>query len=239
MNCCNRFNLLCLPFAGGSKFSYRAFQEKADPYFTVIPIDYPGRGKRGGEKAIDNVEGIVCDAFKQVKDSIVNHQYAVYGHSMGGLIAWLLCKKISEANMHLPKHLFVTGTSGPSSETRKENKWHLLGRSQFIQKIRDLKGCPDEILDNEGMMDYIEPVLRTDFRAIETFVYKPGPPLHVPITVITGTNEPIKMEDVHLWRKESLFPVSFSRLEEDHFFIYHQTAALVEIIRNRINAFVH
>ena len=108
-------NLFCLPFAGGNKYSYQKYIEKAPSFLNIIPIEYPGRGARMKEPLISEAELLVDDLYHLIKKAADQGDYAIYGHSMGGLIGYLVARKLIENNHRPPLHLFITGTSGPTS----------------------------------------------------------------------------------------------------------------------------
>jgi surfactin synthase thioesterase subunit len=227
-------NLICLPFAGGNKYSYREYELKASSLIKVIPLEYPGRGRRIGEPLLGDMDLIVEDIFLQVKPLLAKGDYALYGHSMGGIVACLLARKIMDSNLAPPLHLFITGTTAPSSKGRSEFKRHLLGKAEFIDEIRRLGGSPDEILENEELLEYLEPILRADFKAMETFQYEEHPQLQIPFTVITGSEEKMKKEDILLWQRESAYEVEFRTLPGKHFFIMNYAYEIIELISKKI-----
>jgi surfactin synthase thioesterase subunit len=229
-----KIDLVCLPFAGGSKYSYRSYEEKASPFLNIISLEYPGRGTRIREPLITEVAGLVEDAYQQIKGNVGQRDYAIYGHSLGGLVGWLLTRKII-ANDHTPPlHVFITGTSGPSSTSRDEKKRHLLGRVEFMEEIRKLNGSPDEILQDAELLDYFEPILRADFKASETYLYEESPPLDIPLTVITGTEEDLETKNIELWQKETKRKVDFKRMDGNHFFILKSPGTIVDIIFSKL-----
>src|SRR5687768_15465290 len=130
------FSLLMLPFAGGSKYSYRAYEEKAPGLLEIIPLDYPGRGAQSGERLITDAVELAKDLYHQVKWRINNDQpYAIFGHSMGGLMTYLLADTILKQGGRPPLHLFVTGTGGPSALSAAAKKRHLLSGPAFLEEI--------------------------------------------------------------------------------------------------------
>ena len=227
-------NLFCLPFAGGNKYSYREFVEKAPAFLNVITLEYPGRGTRMKEPLPFDINDLTDDLFNQVKQQVGNGHYAIYGHSLGGLMAYLLAKKLLENGMPMPSDLFITGTTGPSSISRTEKKRHLLNQQEFIAEIKDLGGMPDEILNSEELLYFFEPVLRSDFKISEDYIYEEGVPLNIPVTVITGTEEDMEIEDIQLWQKETTHVVDFKRMPGKHFFILQHTFKIMEIISRKL-----
>lgn len=226
--------LFCLPFAGGNKYSYREFIEKAPLFLKPHSLEYPGRGSRIKEPLISDINVLVEDLYEQLKNIADRNEYAMYGHSMGGLLTYLLTIKMIKNNLRPPVHLFITGTTGPSAISRKEKARHLMEKNDFIQEIKDLNGMPDEILQSEEMLHYFEPILRSDFQASENYIYEDHAPLDIPFTVITGTQEDMEIEDIELWQNETTFPVDFKKLPGNHFFILKYSREIMEIISKKL-----
>lgn len=230
-----KLNIFCLPFAGGNKYSYREYKEIAPSFINFIFLEYPGRSSRIKEPLLADAHELVDDLYKIIINHIDDRDYAIYGHSLGGLLTYLLTRKLKENGHKLPVHLFVSGTTGPSSTSRGEKKRHLLSKQDFIQELKDLNGMPDEILKNDELLDYYEPILRSDFMASENYVYKVADPLEIPITVITGKEEDMELADIELWQKETTHIVDFIRFPGNHFFIYKYANAIIQIISKKIS----
>ncbi|MEP7250934.1 MAG: thioesterase domain-containing protein [Ginsengibacter sp.] len=228
-------NVICLPFAGGNKYSYREFRVHSPSSINLIPLEYPGRGGRIKEDLLSDTSALVDDLYKIIVTLIDNQDYAIYGHSLGGLLTYLLTKKIIEKGHRPPVHLFITGTTGPSSLSRTEKKRHLMPKREFIQELKDLQGMPDEILASDELLEYYEPILRSDFQASESYSYEYSEPLDIPITVITGLAENMTDEDIGLWQNETKQIVDFKCFPGNHFFIYDYTREIVQIISNKIS----
>ncbi|GAA4316727.1 alpha/beta fold hydrolase [Mucilaginibacter gynuensis] len=233
-----KLNLLCLPFAGGSKYAYRELFTNIPSIFNVMVFEYPGRGTRINEDLCADAATIVDDLYKQALTIIHKGEYAIYGHSLGGMLAHLLALKLVENNQPLPVHIFITGTPGPSAPSRTTKKRHLLPKKEFIAEVKSLGGMPDEILASEDMLDFLEPILRNDFKLSETYNYSNKPALNIPLTVITGTDEDLEKKEILLWEKESNSGVEFIEMEGNHFFILQHQAAILQTIQNTISKLI-
>lgn len=229
-------NLFCLPFAGGNSYSYRQYAETAPSLLNIIPIDYPGHGTRIHEPLMEEIGALVQDIYRQMARRMGQTDYAIYGHSLGGLVAYLVTRELIRNNHKPPLHLFITGTSGPAAVSRTEKKRHLLPTKEFIEEIRQYGGMPEEILYNEEWMDFFEPILRADFRMSENYVYNNDTPLNIPITVITGMEEDMETDDIQVWQKETRHIIDFKRLPGNHFFIFKYPQTIVEIIYKKLFA---
>jgi surfactin synthase thioesterase subunit len=230
----SKVNLICLPYAGGNKYCYREYEAKNKHSLCLFSLEYPGRGSRIDQMLLTDTDLLVDDLFGQVKNIIENGNYAIYGHSFGGLLASLLTRKIVANNLKQPRHLFISGTPGPSASSRGENKKHLLGKADFIQEVIKLDGAPPDLLDNQELLDFIEPILRADFEASEMFSYKPQPMLDIPFTVFYGTEDDVLQDEVFLWQIETSLPVNFKCMTGNHFFIFKHAAEIMNIINDAL-----
>lgn len=225
-------NLLTFPFAGGSIYSYASCFNFTNPGVKVIPFEYPGRGARLRDKLQTNIHNIVDDLFARVAPHI-HTPYCFYGHSMGTVIGYLLTKKIIRAQLPLPQHLFMTGRGGPSV-IHADRAYHKLPRPKLIEKLRAMGGCPEEVLNDDSLMNFFEPIIRADFEALETYQYEKTDPFDIPITVMIGTEELVTTEDALCWQDETSRPIRLVRLPGSHFFIFNRNRDLLRIIASEM-----
>ena len=227
-----RINLICLPFAGASIYSYRNITKHIADFINIIPVELPGRGQRISEPLLSDIHKIVDDAFLQIKMHI-NIPYAIYGHSMGTLMGFLLAKRILNENLPQPLHLFFSGRGGPSVQD-KDKDIHALPKKEFIKKLQEYEGSPQEILNDESIMEFFEPVLRADFKAISTYTYKKSTPFDIPITVMIGKTENTTYEEAIKWQDETSKDISLRQLPGGHFFIYQHSQEIGKIFSSTL-----
>lgn len=225
--------LFCLPYAGGSKYSYRGFERQAPRNMHVVPVELPGRGARSHEPLLTDLHALTEDVYAQIRERL-NEPYALYGHSMGALLAYLLTRKILTQNVPAPLHLFCTGAGGPSRLLDEPPRYGL-PRPAFIAKIRELGGSPDEVLNNELLMNFFEPILRADFEAVDTYTYQPAEPFDIPVSVLTGLSERVTRDEALLWQQETTRKLYLRHLPGNHFFIFDYQTEILEIIQHRLN----
>lgn len=229
-----RINVFCLPFAGGSKYSYKGYQRYTPPNLNLIPLDIPGRGERFQESVVTNIYDVVEDLFGRIKDQL--HQpYALYGHSMGGLLSYLLTRRIQEAGLDLPCLLFITGRGAPSVPPTDQAS-HMLPQEAFKQRLQELGGMVDEVLENDDLFAFFEPILRADFASLSSYTYQSLPPLNVPMQVLIGTHEKVTVEHARAWQKETTAPVTVRQLPGNHFFIYAHEKVIMELMSRCFHA---
>jgi surfactin synthase thioesterase subunit len=224
--------LFCLPFAGGSAYSYRNLLQYVSPHVKGHSIELPGRGERINESLLLRVPDMVEDIFGQIRH-LLNEPYALYGHSMGALLAYLLTRKAIRENYAPPLHLFCTGRGSPSSLREKEHA-HLLPREAFLGKILELGGSQQEVLEDDLLMEFFEPILRADFEAVDEYEYEASPPFSVPIVVVTGTEEEITDAEIRAWQQQTSCPLETIKLPGKHFFIFAWENTLAQLINTKL-----
>ena len=234
MNSSKKFKIICLPFAGASKYAYAQFSQHAPDYIEFQGLDIPGRGTRFTEKPLTHIDDMVEDLFKQLKP-LINEDYALYGHSMGTILAQRLCERLSAENMRLPKRLFLSGRGGPNTETT-DRKWHLLPSAEFRIRLSELGGSPKEVLENEDLMNLLEPILRSDFEAVENYVYPEVNKLNLPVSVFYGTKDRCSKQESEDWQSITTAPISLHEFEGDHFFIFTSVENFVQTMINDLES---
>lgn len=225
-------NVFFLPFAGGNKYSYRPFMEAAPEGIQVLPLELPGRGSRFREPLLLDMHHVTDDFYAQITPWL-HEPYALYGHSMGTLAAYLLIQRILAEGHNPPLHLFVSG-GAPPALLRIDDKRYLLPREAFFAKIRTYGGCPDEILRDEEMMKFFEPILRADFQALETYQHQPTLPLSVPITVLLGTDEKTTPSQGLAWGDETVSGVDVHQYPGNHFFIFPHAEEIIQLVASKV-----
>ncbi|MGD0282896.1 MAG: alpha/beta fold hydrolase [Dissulfurispiraceae bacterium] len=223
-----KVTLFCLPFAGGSSYSYGDLHNYTADFIEVIPIELPGRGKRFGEPLLTDMHAIADDAIRQMKD-LMYRPCAIYGHSMGACMGYLLVKRLVAEGKPPPLQLFVSGREGPSVPARERGR-HVLPQKEFFDVLKEYEGTSAEVLQNRELMELFEPVLRADFQAIDTYVYEETTPFDIPVTVMIGRDEKVTLEDALQWQKETAKKISVREFPGGHFFIYRHLPEIGDII---------
>lgn len=223
-----KMKIFCIHFAGGNKYSYKSLVEKAPEGMELISLELPGRGGRTNEFLISDMESAVEDLFQQIKGQL-SEPYAIFGHSMGALLGFLLAHKIQAHNLPLPKNLLLTGRQAPSIPL-KGVPGHLLPKPALIKRLATYGGKFDFLLNEPELLDYFLPVIRKDFQIIETYRHESVEKLNVPITVVTGTEEAIDDAAAQAWAKETTRGFNFLKMEGKHFFIFDHEEALIELM---------
>lgn len=223
-----KIKLFCLPFSGGNSYSYRKLEHYKAAFINLIAFDLPGHGKRMKEPLLTDITEMAEDVIKQMKDSL-SGPYAIYGHSMGATLGYVVSQKIVQQEMNPPLHLFVSGRQGPSV-VNNEEILHILPKEEFIEKVLAYGGIPEMVAQEKDLMDLFVPIMRADFQAVETYTHKPAPPLNIPITAMIGLDEGITYEEALKWQEITTQKISLKQFSGGHFFIFDHLPEIGDIL---------
>jgi surfactin synthase thioesterase subunit len=82
-------------------------------------------------------------------------------------------------------------------------------------------------------MEMLEPMLRADFKIIETRQYQHDEPLNLPITVFAGEDDPSATSELlQPWREQTASGFWMKIFPGDHFYLQEQQAPLLRQISN-------
>ena len=232
----SQLNIIFLPFAGGSKYSYQVFKPYFSEEYQFHAVDLPGRGGRSSEPLLKDMNRIIDDVFLQIQD-LIQEPYVIYGHSMGALLADILTKKMVREGRKVPLHLFLTGCTPPSLQ-HQEPKRHYLPKEAFISTLKELGGSPDEIWRDPSLTAFFEPILRADFEAIETFNYEETP-YAVPMKVMIGLDDKVSYEQAQNWQNETTALIEIKEYSGGHFFIFDHPAQVMNEVMNECTRYTN
>lgn len=224
-----RLRLICLPPAGGAASRYRGWPALLPDEVEVVSVQLPGRENRLNEPPIGSMDQLVSGLAGGLAGDLTRGPFAVFGHSMGALIAFELIRRLRRDGV-APVHLFASGCRAPHLPSRSSD-WHTLPDEEFIGKIRALGGIPPELLAERPFLDTMLPALRSDCTLSETYVCRPEPALSCPVSAFGGLrDEEVYPEDVQAWSGHTTAPFRAHLLPGDHFFINSALADVLELI---------
>ncbi|MFJ8519620.1 thioesterase II family protein [Lysinibacillus xylanilyticus] len=226
--------MFCLPYAGGSEGTYYNWKKYLNSSIQIEPIELKGRGKRFDESFYETLDEAVEDIFENIKDKVIENDYVIYGHSMGSLLAYELYYKIKSQNIKNPEHIFFSGYKAPNIK-RGRKIIHKLPDKEFVKEIFDLGGTPEELLNDNELLQIFIPILRNDFRIIENYIYKKKKDkIQCDISILNGEQDDITFEEILKWKDHGGRGVKIYNFEGNHFFINNNIEKITKVIYETI-----
>jgi surfactin synthase thioesterase subunit len=231
-----RIRLICFPHAGGSATSYHALSVALPPTVEVLAVQYPGRQDRRAEACIDNISELVDRLLPALTAGADDRPLALFGHSMGATLAFEVARRLQErAGALHPVTVFLSGRRSPHS--RRSEQIHLRDDQGILREVQLLDGSTAAALSDPDILQMVMPALRSDYRAAETHVHVPGPPLRCPVVALTGDADPrTSVEEVEGWREYTEGPFAVRVFKGGHFFLNDHPEAVRDTIRDHLSA---
>lgn len=230
-----KLRLFCFPYAGGGAWIFRDWATQLPASIEVCAIELPGRSTRMREPAFTNLADLLQNSAQNSLLAALlpalDKPFALFGHSLGGLISFELARLLRREYHLTPVHLFISGRRAPQIPDL-DPPIHNLPEHQFLQKLRELNGTPEEILQNRELMQVVLPMLRADFALIETYTYQPESPLTCPITVFGGLQDTVvSLKALEGWRQQTLAQFVLHLVPGNHFFLHTAQTQLLNSLR--------
>lgn len=232
----DKIALFCLPYAGGGASAYRQWIDRMQEEVTVCPVQLPAREERIMETPYENMAEVLADLEEALMECIIG-PYALWGHSMGGKIAYETEKRL-ERNGKQARCLFISGSRIPSIP-EPDPIFHL-SDDEFKRALGRFEGTPKELLVNHELLNFFLPMLRADFTMDETYYDKTNTVLHVPIAVFGGRNDvEAKPAEIREWKKYTDDTFSCRIFEGGHFYIREQEETVISEVMKDLRSYIN
>lgn len=227
--------LFCLPFSGGGAQSFSGWAERLPPGIELCAIQLPGRETRMREVAFSDVHALL-DAMTPALEQWLDKPMVLFGHSMGALIAYELARRLQQEYARPPRCLIVSGRVAPHCSL-PQSPLSKLPQSEFIARLRQLNGTPEELLNNTELMELITPTLRADFALHEDYSHRVGTRLQCDILAFGGLNDPqAGRAAIDAWHEVTDGHFQLRMVPGDHFFIQTAQALFLRILSMELYA---
>jgi surfactin synthase thioesterase subunit len=220
--------LVCFPHAGGSASSYFPLSRSLTPAVEVLAVQYPGRQERRGEPGIGDL-GTIADRAADAIQPWTGRPYALFGHSMGAVVAFEVARRLEARPGRRPQHLFVSGRRAPSLQRSRDV--HLRDDAGVVDELRFLGGTDHRFLADEELLATILPATRSDYQAIETYACAAGAQVSCPVTGMVGDADPeAGLAETRAWARHCAGGFDLHVFPGGHFYIDASRTAVVEAI---------
>lgn len=114
---------------------------------------------------------------------------------------------------------------------------HLRPDNGLLAELRTLDGTDSPLLADPDVVRMILPALRNDYRAAETYQYRPGPPLTTPVCAFMGKSDPrVDHDDMRAWQEHTGGGFELFGYPGGHFYLKDHRPALTGVIADRLTA---
>lgn len=229
-----RLLLLCFPHAGGSPSAFHRWAETLPAEVELLAVRLPGRQTRIGERPYDDWDELL-HWLGQVVSAVVDRPFALFGHSLGAMMAYELTRRLTAGASAAPHRILLAGCRAPDVPLLLP-AIHRLPDDEFTRNLSLVANAPPEVLADRRMMRFVRPLMRADLTLAETWPPVAPTRVQVPATAFAGRDDTVAPPwSTHRW---SRFVGSFTIyvLAGDHFFIRSGDGAFLELLAAELTA---
>lgn len=226
--------LLCIPFAGGGALAFRDWPALLPLHVEAFAVQLPGREDRLREPALDDWQPMMT-ALVDAVAPLPRMPTAIFGHSLGAVIALELARWMQARQPGLLRHAFASGRPWPGATTAERRDLHALPDDALLQALDRQYGSLATSLSHPDIREMTLPILRADLRLLDSYRYAPSPPLACPLTVYAGSDDPMTSAlAIEGWREETSGAFEARTFDGGHFFLESHREALVAELAARL-----
>lgn len=229
-------HLICLPYAGAASTIYHSWRFDEGVDISPIAVDYPGRGRRFREPLCSDLPSLVEILLRELAP-VFEEPFAIYGHSIGGLVGFEMARQLQARNVANLKHLFLAAILPPRACRLDEGPalFQMSDRA-LIDHLRALGGMPTMALENPEFMALYLPIIRADCALADPKAWPSTYRLDtVPITLLCGTCDlTVRSAEMQRWNEVASNVRSTRYIDGGHLFLHENQVRLLRVLTDSL-----
>ncbi|MFC4057033.1 thioesterase II family protein [Planomonospora corallina] len=223
--------LICFAHAGGSATAYREWPALLPETVELYGVQLPGRADRYGEPLPESLEAVAAAVAGELVP-LLDRRFALFGHSMGALVAYEVTRLLEERGPG-PARLFVSGCAAPHE--RPEYGYSRYDDDGLVAELTRLGGTEAAVFAHRDLRELVLPYVRGDFRLVDAYRHRPGPPLRTPVSALVGDADPVVTPaQAKSWESLTASEFSLTVFPGDHFYLQPLRERVVAEVARRV-----
>jgi surfactin synthase thioesterase subunit len=195
--------IFCLPHAGGGAHHYVGWADYLDQNIEWKPLDYAGHFSRMDEPTYQTFDQAVKDLANEIMVFANGRPFGLFGHSMGGAIAYEIANLMQEQQLTESVLFIVVSSTFPphrhDPNTPHSPRYYDLSDRDFIKHLIDTGGIKAQLAEHSDLMAKYLPLIRQDYRLYQQYQPKVRLPLAIPLYALWGNQEDESNKEMIRW----------------------------------------
>ncbi|TCO55753.1 thioesterase II family protein [Actinocrispum wychmicini] len=223
--------VLCMPHAGAGAGFFWAWRQVAPEGLRLAPMQLPGREDRTDEQPHRDVAVAVRSLLPEAVTAAAGSAgIAVFGHSLGAVLAYELARALEERTELPVAHVFVSGSPGPWHGRVKRSDG--LDDAEFVARVEELAGYRHPAFDDPEFRALVLPTLRADVAMHESYRPLSDEPIEAPVTCLRGADDTLVSEqDARRWADATTGGFDYVEMPGGHMYLTESAASCLDVVR--------
>ncbi|MEU1671063.1 alpha/beta fold hydrolase [Streptomyces roseifaciens] len=213
--------LVCLGFCGGGTAAYHQWSNSLPPRTALAAVCYPGREGRFLEDCATHWDELAEDATATVLSAAADRPYVLFGHSMGGWMAFEVATRIERGGGRAPETLVVSSCNAPDRGLTPRDMFPAQHQTdaELMTWMKTHGLMPEHVVGNPDLEEMAVELMRADIKVRDTFHYTPGAKVRASLQVLSGADDSVIESDAgDQWRGVALGGFRHDVLPGGHFY---------------------
>ncbi|MFE9633667.1 thioesterase II family protein [Streptomyces sp. NPDC006463] len=235
-----RVRLFCLPQAGGGTSGFQQWPRVAPGWLEIVPIRLPGREARFDEPLPTDFASVVrqiADAIGRLaQDEAARGRrpvpYALFGHSMGGWLAYETALCLSQTAARQASRVFISGIDGLDHAAVRVAE--TMDPRYIAEVLGTLSGPAAQLVARPALAEVFASAVASDLAMLRT--YTPAfRKVNCPLTVLWSPDDPRTDRDgIRNWEKWTEGAFEVLEFSGGHGFPFESGEAAVAALAARL-----
>jgi surfactin synthase thioesterase subunit/aryl carrier-like protein len=213
--------LFCFPYNGGGVSTYASWASEL-PFADVVTLELPGSRDRLDEAPARSWDHLV-EQTAAAMEPLMDRPFALYGHSLGGLLAFEVARALEDKGYPPALGLFIGAFPAPMLP------------SPFppdASRLLDASDHPLASLDDSGLKDVILRALCAGIEVYGSYRFDSRRKLSCPLVALCGDRDDLVRPDYMLpWEQLTRRGFGLEILRGGHLFVDTARAATLDVLQ--------
>ena len=225
-----KMQLICFHDAGGNASLFSNWEDHLPEDMDLKLFEMPGRGQKLHQRPYQQVQQFTDDLVPKIQ-SMGDIPFALFGHSMGGLLAFELTKALRKNGGPLPVKLFVSSTPQLASYDRSR-----VDHNMTVERMVELyPHLSQEQVPDEELRSMLIEMMRKDLGVLSNYRYRQESPLEVPIVGIYGSEDPgADHSSMSKWQMETSVGCTIIQRDGGHHYIHQDHDFVLDLVQKEL-----
>jgi acyl transferase domain-containing protein/surfactin synthase thioesterase subunit/acyl carrier protein/NADP-dependent 3-hydroxy acid dehydrogenase YdfG len=215
-----KLRLYCFHDAGGNTNLFSDWEKYINTDTEIVCIQLPGRGDLLDKEPYKDFKQFMSDFIPEIKQHIGDKPFAVYGHSMGGLLAFETVRELQNKYGLVAKSLIVSGAPSLRGYVNHFVNTIIESNLSDVDLVKYLPNAKNIDLKNKLYLQMLH-TLMADFKLLYSYKYEEQELLKTNVVAFGAKKDDrVDIADVKKWNTETIADFDFVERDGDHHFVY-------------------